>query len=197
MVRHRESALPQAPRSAARTFCGARRLPWPGAAFQEVLITAFTVIPTSPCVLMTPGARPVIRCVTRRAARLLPMRAASLFVSGPPRRQGGQPEGGWTAQVVGGHESGPGASGGHRFLRRVRTCTPSRFALRRAAPHGTRALFPGEPFSRQLLRPGLSRGPATILHLGQRWRCLSLRFLIRLPQVAMSHQAPARLWERS
>jgi hypothetical protein len=28
-------------------------------------------------------------------------------------------------------------------------------------------------------------------------RCLSLRFLIRLPQVAMSHQAPARLWERS
>ncbi len=32
---------------------------------------------------------------------------------------------------------------------------------------------------------------------GQRWRCRSLRFLIRLPQVAMSHQAPARLWERS
>lgn len=32
---------------------------------------------------------------------------------------------------------------------------------------------------------------------GQCWRCRSLRFLIRLPQVAMSHQAPARLWERS
>jgi SnoaL-like polyketide cyclase len=32
---------------------------------------------------------------------------------------------------------------------------------------------------------------------GQRWRCRSLRFLIRLPQVAMSHQAPARLCERS
>ena len=32
---------------------------------------------------------------------------------------------------------------------------------------------------------------------GHRCRCLSLRFLIRLPQVAMSHQAPARLWERS
>jgi hypothetical protein len=32
---------------------------------------------------------------------------------------------------------------------------------------------------------------------GQRWRCRSLRFLIRLPQVAMSHQAPARLWDRS
>ena len=28
---------------------------------------------------------------------------------------------------------------------------------------------------------------------GQFWRCRSLRFLIRLPQVAMSHQAPARL----
>jgi hypothetical protein len=32
---------------------------------------------------------------------------------------------------------------------------------------------------------------------GHRCRCLSLRFLIRLPQVAMSHQAPAWLWERS
>jgi hypothetical protein len=32
---------------------------------------------------------------------------------------------------------------------------------------------------------------------GYRCRCLSLRFLMRLPQVAMSHQAPARLWERS
>jgi hypothetical protein len=31
----------------------------------------------------------------------------------------------------------------------------------------------------------------------QRCRCRSLRFLIRLPQVAMSHQAPAWLWERS
>jgi hypothetical protein len=28
-------------------------------------------------------------------------------------------------------------------------------------------------------------------------RCLSRRFLIRLPQLAMSHQAPTRLWERS
>ena len=35
---------------------------------------------------------------------------------------------------------------------------------------------------------------ATACH---RCRCRSLRFLIRLPQVAMSHQAPAWLWERS
>ena len=79
------------------------------------------------------------------AAALLPMRAARLFVSGPPRRQDGQPEGGWTAEVVGGQMSGPGAStgSGHWFLRRVRTCTPSRFALRRATRPGTRALFPG------------------------------------------------------
>jgi hypothetical protein len=52
---------------------------------------------------------------------LLPVRAARLSVSGPPRRQGGQPEGGWTAQVVGGQVSGPGAGtgGGHWFLRLV------------------------------------------------------------------------------
>jgi hypothetical protein len=40
-------------------------------------------------------------------------------------------------------------------------------------------------------------GPGSVVGRGQRWRCRSLRFLIRLPQVAMSHQAPARLWERS
>ena len=39
--------------------------------------------------------------------------------------------------------------------------------------------------------------PAARTRRRHRCRCLSLRFLIRLPQVAMSHQAPARLWERS
>ena len=39
--------------------------------------------------------------------------------------------------------------------------------------------------------------PRRRLASGYRCRCLSLRFLMRLPQVAMSHQVPARLWERS
>ena len=43
------------------------------------------------------------------------------------------------------------------------------------------------------VRDALARPGST----GYRCRCLSLRFLMRLPQVAMSHQAPARLWERS
>ena len=44
---------------------------------------------------------------------------------------------------------------------------------------------------------GMRRNISLVARAGQRWRCRSLRFLIRLPQVAMSHQAPARLWERS
>ena len=44
--------------------------------------------------------------------------------------------------------------------------------------------------------PGRVSGPG-VAGPGQRCRFRSLRFLIRLPQVAMSHQAPTRLWERS
>ena len=122
LVRHPESALRRAPRSAARTVRHTGDSRGPARQSRKQMIMAFTVIPASACVLVAPGARLVIGGVYRaRRAGLLPVRAARLFASGPPRRKGGQPEGGWTAQVVGGHVSGPGAGtgGGHWFLRLV------------------------------------------------------------------------------